>query len=98
MLKLLFDSGDHFIECRKVPIVGAQPSRELPCAFDGVEFGAVWWKEDEREILLALFPPSLVQSSVMETSIIENDDDLPMRTNGSSPKFLEERRKSPAIE
>lgn len=66
------------MERREVPIVSAQSSRELPCALDCVELGAVRREENKREIFLTLFPPFFVQSGVVETSVVEDDHHLPM--------------------
>lgn len=97
-MKLFFDSGDYLIERRKISIMGAQPSRELPHAFDGIEFRTVGRKEDECAIFLTQLSPFLVQLGVMEAGIVENDHDLPIGTNGSPSKFFEECRKSLSVE
>lgn len=97
-MKLFFDSGDHLVERGEVPIMSAEPACEFPCAFDGVQFRTVWRKEDEREIFLTQLPPFLVQFGVMKTGIVENDDNLPMRTNGSAPELFEKYRKCLSIE
>jgi len=60
LLKLCFDSGDHLIERGEVSIMGAEPACEFPCAFDGIQFRTVGWKENEREIFLAQLSPFLV--------------------------------------
>lgn len=97
-MKLLFNSGDHLVECREVPIVGAQSPCEFPRAFNGVELGTVRREEDERKIVLAHLSPFFVQLRVMETRIVENNHDLPMRTNGSTPQLFEKCRKRLSIE
>lgn len=97
-MKLRFNSDDHLIECLKVSIVGAQPSRKLPRTFNGIEFGAVRRQEGEREIFLTQLSPFLMQFGVMETGIVENDHDLPIGMNGSPSQFFEKCRKSLPVE
>lgn len=97
-MKLLFDSGDHLVERCKIPIMGAEPACEFPCAFDGVQFRTVGRKEDERKIFLTQLPPSPVQFGVMKTGIVEDNHDFTMRTNGSTPQLFEKCRKRLSIE
>jgi hypothetical protein len=95
---LVFNSDDDFMERGEVPIVRAQPARELPHALDGIEFRTVGWKEDESEIFLTLLSPFLVQFGMMKSGIVENDHSLPMRACGTPPQFLEEFCKGLSIE
>ena len=60
------------IESREVPIVGCQATRKLPDAFDGIELGAVWWQEQQREPIAVLVQPRLECAGVVVLGVVQH--------------------------
>ena len=62
------------IEGWEVPIVGRQPTSDLPNPLDWVEFWTVWWQEHEREYLAVRVQPWLEHSGVVVLGVVQHQD------------------------
>jgi hypothetical protein len=57
-----------------VPIVGRQPTSDLPNPLDWVEFWTVWRQEHEREYLAVRVQPWLEHSGVVVLGVVQYQD------------------------
>src|SRR4051812_13520986 len=73
-LKARADGSNDIVECGEVLIVQATAADQLPHPFDGIEFGAVRRKEVQAEPILDACSPGRVQSGVMITGVVTDDD------------------------
>jgi len=44
-MDLSFNGGDESIERGEILVMGSEAAQQFPNAFDGIEFGAIRWKE-----------------------------------------------------
>ncbi len=66
--------SDQLFEGREVTVMGAEPARQLPYPFHGVQLRTVGWQELEPKPT-AMFPqPRLEKPGVVPAGIVQNED------------------------
>jgi len=86
------DCIHQFLQSRKVSIVRAETSRQLPNPFDRVEIGTVGRKEIELQLEPMLGKPLVENKGMMMPGVIYDHDHLSIRasmTNEGAQKNLE---------
>jgi hypothetical protein len=81
---------DHFLQCRKVPIVQTTPTRKFPDALDGIQVWAVRWQKVEAKTLPLLASPVSMESGMMIGGIIRDDHDTPAGVSTGTAKIFQE--------
>jgi len=59
----------------EVPIVGRQPTSELPNPLDWIEFGTVWRQEHECKRLAVLVQPGLEHTGMVVLGVVQHQNE-----------------------
>ena len=89
---MIFHGGDDPVEESEVTVVQAQPTRELPNPFDGVEFRAVGWQEVQAELGSLLITPLQMEFGAVILRVVAYGQ---YATAGNSARFAEHFQELP---
>ena len=96
--ELGFDSLGNAVEERKVAIVEAQSTGELPDSFDGVQFGAIGRQEVQPELRELAQAPIQMQLGAMVLGVVADGQHAATGPTAGLSKNLEKRPESVAVE